>query len=118
MGAEGNIKSHLMEAEQTENLSFSLSFHCYCYIMYALDILIDFNLLIKLNLREVKPNCNWILDFWTGRPQVVRVGEAGVCRAHSEHWSAAGLLSRPLTLYPVHTRLCLHPGQHHHPGPR
>lgn len=30
--------------------------------MYALDILIDFTSLLKLNLREVKPICNWSLD--------------------------------------------------------
>lgn len=73
--------------------------------MYALDILIDFTLLIKLNLREVKPICNWIPDFRAGRPQVVRVGRRVSAKLTVSTGVPQGCCLSP-KLFPLHTHDC------------
>jgi hypothetical protein len=49
--------------------------------------------------------CNWILDFLTGRPQVVWVGNN--TSADPQHWGPSGVCAVP-PVFSVHTQLCGH----------
>ncbi len=49
--------------------------------------------------------CSWILDFLTGRSQVVRMGNN---TSSPLHWCSAGLRPQPTPVLPVHTRLYSH----------
>ena len=44
----------------------------------AFNTIVRYKLVIKLETPGLDPAmCNWVLDFLTGRPQVVRVGKMG-----------------------------------------
>ncbi len=50
--------------------------------------------------------CSWILDFLTGRSQVVRMGnQQHIISPDPQHWCTAGLRPQPTPVLPVHTRL-------------
>ncbi len=51
--------------------------------------------------------CSWILDFLTGRSQVVS-GQQHFISADPQHWCFAGLRSQPTPVLPVHTWLYSH----------
>ena len=44
--------------------------------------------------------CNWVLDFLTGRPQVVRVGKQHLHPADPQHWGSTRVRSQPSPVHP------------------
>jgi hypothetical protein len=44
--------------------------------------------------------CNWVLDFLTGRPQVVKVGNITFTDPH--HWGPTRVRAQPPPVLPVH----------------
>ena len=75
---------------------------------------------IKLitKLRTLRLNtslCNWILDFLTGRPKVVRVGNNTSATLILNTGAPQGCVLSPL-LYSLFTHDCMakHNSQHHH----
>jgi hypothetical protein len=81
----------------------------------AFKIIVPSKLITKL--RILGPNstlCNWILDFLTGRPQVVTVG-SNTSATHPQHWSSPGVRAQSPPVLPVHSRLHGQARlQHHH----
>ncbi len=51
--------------------------------------------------------CDWIQDFLTGRPQVVKVGQVHLKLHHPERRSPAGLRSESPAILSLHTWLCV-----------
>ena len=49
--------------------------------------------------------CNWGLDFLSGRPQVVRVGNNISTSIDPQHWGPTRVRSEPSPVLPVHTQL-------------
>ncbi|KAK3525499.1 hypothetical protein QTP86_032837, partial [Hemibagrus guttatus] len=66
----------------------------------AFNTIIPQHLIEKLSLLGLNSTlCNWILDFLTGRPQLVQ-------HHHTEHWSPSGLCAQPTAAHFVDSQLC------------
>ena len=62
----------------------------------AINAIAPTKLITKLRTQGLNTYlCNWILDFLTGIPQVVRVGNNTsatlICHADSQHWGPSGV---------------------------
>ncbi|XP_052334817.1 uncharacterized protein LOC127911690 isoform X1 [Oncorhynchus keta] len=78
------------------------------FIIYssAFNTIVPSKLVIKLETLGPDPAlCNWVLDFLTGRPQVVRVGKQHLHPADPQHWGPTRVRFEPSTVLPVHPRL-------------
>ncbi|CDQ84283.1 unnamed protein product [Oncorhynchus mykiss] len=72
----------------------------------AFNTIVPSKLVIKLETLGLDPAlCNWVLDFLTGRPQVVRVGNIHLLPADPQHWGPTRVRSEPSPVLPVHPRL-------------
>ncbi|XP_072548753.1 diamine acetyltransferase 2b isoform X1 [Salminus brasiliensis] len=68
----------------------------------AFNTIIPQNLTRKLSLLGLNtPLCNWILDFLTGRPQLVRFGGQQLQHHHTEHWGTSGPCTESSAVHPA-----------------
>ena len=71
----------------------------------AFNTIVPSKLVIKLETLGLDPAlCNWVLDFLTGRPQVVRVGN-NISTPLILNTGAPRVCSEPSPVLPVHPRL-------------
>ena len=69
----------------------------------AFFTIVPSKLITKLRTLGINTSlCNWILDFLTGRPQVVRVGN-NICLADPQHRGPSGLRAQSPPVLPVHS---------------
>ena len=72
----------------------------------AFNTIVPSNLITKLRTLGLNSFlCNWILDFLTGRPQVVRVGNTTSATLIRNTWAPQGCMLSPL-LYSLFTHAC------------
>ncbi len=72
----------------------------------AFNTIVPATLVAKLQTLGLNRSlCSWILDFLTGRSQVVRMGNNTSPPPDPQHWCTAGLRPQPTPVLPVHTRL-------------
>ncbi len=72
----------------------------------AFNTIVPATLVAKLQTLGLNRSlCSWILDFLTGRSQVVRMGNNTSSLPDPQHWCTAGLRPQPTPVLPVHTRL-------------
>jgi hypothetical protein len=58
----------------------------------AFNILVPTKLITKLMILGRNTSlCNWILDFLTGCPQVVRLGNKHISHTAPQHWGPSGV---------------------------
>ena len=69
----------------------------------AFNTIVPSKLIIKLEALDLNPALgNWVLDFLTGRPQVVKVGNAHLQFADPQHWGPTRMRAQPFPVLPVH----------------
>ncbi len=74
----------------------------------AFNTIVPSKLAVKLSDLGLNTTlCDWIQDFLTGRPQVVKMGPVHLQFHHPERRSPAGLRSESPALLSLHTRLCV-----------
>ncbi len=74
----------------------------------AFNTIVPTKLAVKLSDLGLNTSlCDWIQDFLTGRPQVVKMGQFTSQLHHPERSSPAGLRSESPALLSLHTRLCV-----------
>ncbi len=74
----------------------------------AFNTIVPSKLAVKLSDLGLNTTlCDWIQDFLTGRPQVVKMGQFTSKLHHPERRSPAGLRSESPALLSLHTRLCV-----------
>ena len=67
----------------------------------AFNTIVSSKLVIKLGTLGLDPAlCNWVLDFLTGRPQVVRVGNNISTLLIFNTWAFAALSCSPMPAWP------------------
>ncbi len=70
----------------------------------AFNTIVPATLVTKLQTLGLNRSlCSWILDFLTGRSQVVRMGNNHFISADPQHWCSSGLRPPPTPVLPVHT---------------
>ena len=82
----------------------------------AFNTIVPTNLITKLRTQGLNTSlCNWILEFLTGCPQVVRVGNNTSATLILNTGAPQGCVLSPL-LYSLFTHDCVakHDSQHHH----
>jgi hypothetical protein len=71
------------------------------------NTIVPSKLIIKLEVLGLNPAlCNWVLDFLTGRPQVVKVGNNTSTSLILNTWAPQGCVLSPL-LYSLFTHDCV-----------
>ncbi len=74
----------------------------------AFNTIVPIKLAVKLSDLGLNTSlCNWIQDFLTCRPQVVKNGPVHLQLHHPEHRSPTGLCPESPALLSLHTRLCI-----------
>ncbi len=77
---------------------------CSWIIVQHLNTIVSATLVAKLQTLGLNRSvCSWILDFLTGRSQVVRMGNNTLIFSDPQHWCTAGLRPQPTPVLPVHT---------------
>ncbi len=72
----------------------------------AFNTIVPIKLAVKLTDLGLNSSlCDWIQDFLTGRPQVVKMGQFTSNTNHPEHRSPTGLCPEPPALLSLNTRL-------------
>ena len=94
--------------------------HCTCayvrilFIDYssAFNTIVPSKLITKFRVLGLKPSlCNWVLDFLTGRPQVVEVGNNTSAKLILNTEGPTRVCAQPPLILPVHLRLRSHTSQ-------
>ena len=82
----------------------------------AFNTIVTSKLIIKLEALGLNPSlCHWVLDFLTGRPQVVKVCKLHLHFADPQHWGRIRVFAQASPVLPVHPRLYGKARlQHHH----
>ncbi len=75
----------------------------------AFNTIVPDTLVVKLQTLGLNRSlCSWILDFLTGRSQVVRMGNNTSSPLTLNNWCSAGLRPQPTPVLPVHTTVQQH----------
>ncbi|KAI3357952.1 hypothetical protein L3Q82_016332 [Scortum barcoo] len=82
-----------------------------CEMLFSASTHINVPSKLVTKLRDLGLNsalCDWILNFLTGRPQAVRIGQHHILHPDSEHWHPPGLCAQPSAVYSLFTLWPLH----------
>ncbi len=80
----------------------------FIYYNSAFNTIVPIKLAVKLTDLGLNSSlCDWIHDFLTCRPQVVKMGPIHLQLHHPEHRSPTGLCPESPVLLSLHTRLCV-----------